>query len=232
MDFLNSVLDPSYSFYLILTARLVLACLLGGIIGYERENMHRPAGFRTHILVCVGSALVMITSEFIFQRYKGAANIDPARLGAQVISGIGFLGAGTIIREGFSVKGLTTAASLWAVSCVGIAAGIGFYEGAIASTLIIYVTLILLKKWEDSFASKAHQRVVCISSLNSPGKIAEYSTVFEKFDIKIKNLEFTNNSNDGSILIKYHVLVPKKIKRETIMDEIQRVEGVLKAYEE
>ena len=104
--------------------RLCLAALLGGIIGYEREHSHRPAGFRTHILVAVGSAVVMLTAVYMSERYPD--HLDISRMPAQVVSGIGFLGAGTILREGFSVKGLTTAASLWAVSCVGLAVGSGF----------------------------------------------------------------------------------------------------------
>jgi putative Mg2+ transporter-C (MgtC) family protein len=160
----------SIQFYLVLALRLLLAGILGGVIGYERESIDRPAGFRTHILVCVGAALVMVTSEYIFHKYKGTVNIDPARLGAQVISGIGFLGAGTIIREGFNVKGLTTAASLWAVSCVGIAAGIGFYEGAVAATILIYLTLLVLKKLEDHFSKKHNFSVIYVKSDNVPGR--------------------------------------------------------------
>ena len=97
--------------FLDILIRIVLAGVLGGIIGIERESINRPAGFRTHILVCVGSALVMITSQYIFFHYSSQVNLDTARMGDQVISGIGFLGAGTIVRKGFNVKGLTTAAS-------------------------------------------------------------------------------------------------------------------------
>lgn len=125
--------------------KLGLAALLSGIIGYEREHSHRPAGFRTHILVAVGSALVMLTSVYISERYNSGEDIT--RMSAQVISGIGFLGAGTILREGFSVKGLTTAASLWAVSCIGIAVGAGFISGALVATLVIYLTLNSLKRF-------------------------------------------------------------------------------------
>ena len=124
--------------------RLITAVILGGIIGFEREHSHRPAGFRTHILVSVGSALIMMTAIYISKHVEG--EVDLSRMSAQVVSGIGFLGAGTILREGFTVKGLTTAASLWTVSCVGIAVGAGFYSGAIAATIIIYVTLNSLKK--------------------------------------------------------------------------------------
>ena len=126
--------------------KLGLAVLLSGIIGFEREHSHRPAGFRTHILVAVGSALIMLTSVYIAEKYKGQMNVDITRMSGQVVSGIGFLGAGTILREGFSVKGLTTAASLWAVSCIGIAIGAGFVAGAVVATLVIYITLNSLKK--------------------------------------------------------------------------------------
>ena len=108
MDELRYIIDAIF--------KMVLTVLFSGIIGFEREHSHRPAGFRTHMLVAVGSTLVMMTSKFVFLEYQGVVTVDPTRLGAQVISGIGFLGAGTILREGFSVKGLTTAASLWAVS--------------------------------------------------------------------------------------------------------------------
>lgn len=136
--------DKSCKVHNISIVRLCLAALLGGIIGYEREHSHRPAGFRTHILVAVGSAVVMLTAVYMSERYPD--HLDISRMPAQVVSGIGFLGAGTILREGFSVKGLTTAASLWAVSCVGLAVGSGFFVGALVATFVIYLTLNSLKK--------------------------------------------------------------------------------------
>ena len=112
--------------------RLMLATLVGGVLGLERERKNRPAGFRTYMLVCLGAALVMMTNQYVFQVYEMS---DPVRLGAQVISGIGFLGAGTIIVTGQNkIKGITTAAGLWAAACCGLAIGIGFYELAIVST--------------------------------------------------------------------------------------------------
>lgn len=125
--------------------KIGLAALLSGIIGFEREHSHRPAGFRTHILVSVGSALVMLTSVYIAK--EQGLTTDVTRMSAQVLSGIGFLGAGTILREGFSVKGLTTAASLWAVSCIGIAVGAGFIAGGLVATVVIYLTLNSLKRF-------------------------------------------------------------------------------------
>jgi putative Mg2+ transporter-C (MgtC) family protein len=131
------------------TIRLVIAVIIGGIIGLERGANNHAAGFRTHILVCVGAALVMVTNEYICQFNELA---DPARLGAQVITGVGFLGAGTIMVTGRNkVKGLTTAAGLWASACLGLAIGIGFYEGALVAAILIFVSLALLPKVEAFF---------------------------------------------------------------------------------
>lgn len=122
--------------------RLLCAMIIGMVIGMEREHTHRPAGMRTHILVALGSCVVMIIGNLISIQYRAMGGIpDPARLGAQVISGISFLGAGTIMREGVNVKGLTTAASLWTVACLGLAAGAGYYIVAVIGMLLVFVTL-------------------------------------------------------------------------------------------
>ena len=118
--------------------RMLLAVLCGSIIGIEREFKRRPAGFRTHILICMGASITTLTSEYLLLVMN--MNTDPARLGAQVIAGIGFIGAGTIIVTRHQrVKGLTTAAGLWAVAIVGLCIGSGFYEGAIMTTLLILI---------------------------------------------------------------------------------------------
>ena len=126
--------------------RLLCAMIVGTVIGIEREYTHRPAGMRTHILVALGACAVMITGQLIFAQYHVYGAVpDPARLAAQVITGVGFLGAGTILREGANVKGLTTAASLWSVACLGIAAGGGYYTVALAGMVFIFITLTLFE---------------------------------------------------------------------------------------
>jgi len=126
--------------------RLACAMLVGLVIGTEREYTNRPAGMRTHILVALGACVVSVTGELLFHEYKIlGATPDPARLSAQVITGVGFLGAGTILREGTSVKGLTTAASVWATACLGIAAGFGYYALALAGMLLMLITLTFLE---------------------------------------------------------------------------------------
>lgn len=128
--------------------KIFIAVLVGGLIGAERESTKRPAGLRTHILVCVASTMVMDINLMIAQQYITA---DPMRLGAQVISGMGFLGAGTIIKEGPTVKGLTTAAGLWAVACLGLVIGAGFYLMALFASLVMLITLKTFSQLEDKY---------------------------------------------------------------------------------
>lgn len=126
--------------------RLLCAMMVGLIIGTEREYTNRPAGMRTHILVALGACVISITSEALFYQYRDlGGDSDPARLSAQVITGVGFLGAGTIMRDGGSVKGLTTAASLWAVACLGLAAGAGYYLVSLLGMIFIFITLTVFE---------------------------------------------------------------------------------------
>ena len=127
--------------------RLVCAMLVGAVIGAERELIHRPAGIRTHMLVALGASAVMITSQMIFAQYRPyGATPDPARLSAQVITGIGFLGAGTILKGGPTIRGLTTAASVWAIACLGVAVGAGYYAVGLIGALCMLVTLVIFEK--------------------------------------------------------------------------------------
>ena len=142
--FIDTFIDShlSFSFELIILVRLILAVIFGGLIGYEREHTGRPAGLRTHILVSLGAAVIMCVSMYGFE------GNDPARLAAQVISGIGFLGAGAIIQGSKGIKGLTTAATLWMSAMIGLAVGNGFYFGSLLATLISLVVLIWFRKLE------------------------------------------------------------------------------------
>lgn len=126
--------------------RMLCAMLVGIVVGVERGRNHRPAGMRTHMLVALGACVTMVVSNYLFVKFRPlGATPDPARLGAQVVSGVGFLGAGTIMREGLSVKGLTTAASIWAVACLGLAAGAGYYAIALTGAAAVYATLTVFE---------------------------------------------------------------------------------------
>lgn len=153
--------------------RLICAMIIGGVVGFQREYMHRPAGLRTHMLVAIASCAVMITSQMIFFDFqKYGASTDPTRLSAQIISGIGFLGAGTILREGTIVKGLTTAASIWAVACLCIAVGAGYYQIGLIGLLLL-ITVLTLVEWlqKKVFAKHTRSCSICVryaSSENTP----------------------------------------------------------------
>uniref|UniRef100_A0A7C5Z5W1 MgtC/SapB family protein n=1 Tax=Caldicellulosiruptor owensensis TaxID=55205 RepID=A0A7C5Z5W1_9FIRM len=204
--------------------KIIFAILAGGLIGIERENVHRPAGFRTHILVCVGSTLVMMTSEYIFTMYyKGHANIDVARLGAQVISGIGFLGAGTIIKDGATVKGLTTAATLWAVACIGLAIGIGYYKGAFLATAAVYLTLILLKKFEVKFVSKGILRSIIVEGNNLKSSIQKIDSILTAHSVTIKDIKFMHEETEK---VCYKALVLPDSNINQLITDLYLIEGV------
>ncbi|MDW7661811.1 MAG: MgtC/SapB family protein [Bacillota bacterium] len=136
--------------------KILLAVLIGGVIGLEREAINRPAGLRTHILVCVASALIM---DVNIKLIVGYVNADPVRMGAQVISGMGFLGAGTIIKEGVTVKGLTTAAGLWSVACLGLVIGAGYYMLALFAVVIMWITLKVFSRFETRINKSKRKRI-------------------------------------------------------------------------
>lgn len=215
--------------------RLILAMIVGGLIGFEREIGNRPAGFRTHTLVCVGSTLVMLTSQFIFEEYSGIVNLDPARLGAQVISGIGFLGAGTILKLGPRVRGLTTAASLWVVACLGLAIGAGYYWGAITATILVYITLILLKKVERIFVRDISALEIDLQLRNKPGQIAKVTDVMGRLNIQIRDIRIFHNEDEDEDIwmkIKFYVRLPAGMNRDILLAELKQIDGVIIESEE
>jgi len=134
--------------------RLLLTLVLSGLVGLERQVHRRDAGLRTHILVALGSALIMLTSLYVFDIYKEQVALDPVRIAAGVVTGIGFLGAGTIIRSPDGVKGLTTAASLWVVAGIGLAVGVGFNKIAIYTTILVLIVLHFLRYVEGSLTKE------------------------------------------------------------------------------
>lgn len=204
--------------------RLLLAMIMGGLIGLEREFVNRPAGFRTHTLVCLGSALIMVTGEHLFKTYHQLVNLDPARLGAQVVSGIGFLGAGTIMNDGHRVRGLTTAASLWVVGCVGLAVGAGFYTGAIAAFVLAYFTLIFLKRFERLFEKKGGVLKIAMTIVDAPGQIAKVTDVMGKFKVQIKDIKIEGTDGDYMDVV-FSISLPPIMDKNTFTAELKRVEG-------
>jgi putative Mg2+ transporter-C (MgtC) family protein len=204
----------------VVLARLILAGFLAGLIGLERESHGRPAGLRTHILVCLGSCLMMIISIYGF---SGPATRDPARLAAQVVSGIGFLGAGTILREGVSIRGLTTAASLWVVAGIGLAIGCGFYLVGVFTAVLSVLTLLFLEPFEKKlFSFKTYHLEIKIGKGMS--QLSEVTASLYKHGWNVKHLEL-DISEDKSEATMDLIVEAKGLKKEHLLAELAKING-------
>ena len=207
--------------------RLVLAALLGAVIGLERESHRRPAGFRTHTLVCLGSALVMLVSAYALARQPGAWPYDPTRIAAQVVSGIGFLGAGTILREGPVIRGLTTAASLWVVAGIGLAVGAGFYLGAVVTTVLSVATLVWLSRIERQVLF-SKESVLSLVVSDQPGQLGAVAAVLGRHGINIRGVEIAPQEGARAAL-QMVVEMPPGVERSRVLADLSALEGVLRA---
>ncbi|MCK8826271.1 MgtC/SapB family protein [Natroniella acetigena] len=206
-----------------IVSRLLLACLLGGLVGLERERSYRPAGFRTYILVAVGSTLIMTVSLKVPLLYEGVLSDpgDPGRIAAQVISGIGFLGAGTIIREGFSVTGLTTAAGLWTVAGIGLAVGAGFYLNAVIATILVMITLTLLMQVDFRLYNSQKLYSLRIKIFDQVGSLGKIASVLGENEIQITDTCIEHCYKEAN-----NVYINLKIQKSEEVDQNQLI-GVL-----
>ena len=219
MEFILNLFD---SFWFESIFKLVLGFMLAGIIGLERSSWNKPAGFRTHSLVGISAVLVMLCGQYMSQEY----NIDPTRIPAQLLSGIGFIGAGTILRDGFNVTGLTTAAGLLAVTCIGLSIGAGFYLGGIIATVIVYVVLSYSYKVLDNLDHfDILEFHINISNNDSLEKIEE---ILSDFNVDIKQIKKSNNdsSENGGTVIIQGQYNKKTFKKNELMRTISSLEDV------
>ncbi len=213
--------------------RLVLSCVLGGIIGYERQSRRKSAGLRTNVLVCLGSCLIMVMSIGLYQDVEGKTNADPARLAAQVVSGIGFLGAGAIMKEGLSVTGLTTAACLWVVAGVGLAVGAGFYTGALISTGLVFVTLGSLSRLDD-WVDHEKNLSLNIHTVDRPGQLMRISRCLEDLQLRVRGVKVNaaddemEEGGERSMYIDLEIFNKQSIKSIIIVDAVRQIDGVIR----
>ncbi len=208
--------------------RLSLSFLLGAVLGLERETHDRPAGLRTFILVSVGSTLVMIVSMTLRDLYPATAGVDPGRIAAQVVTGIGFLGAGTIMREGPFIRGLTTAAGLWVVSAIGLAVGAGFYLVAVATTGLVMIALTLLVRVERYYIGGKGYGRVTVTAADEPGQLGRIASALGERGIDIKDIRM-NPRDEGFVEIDLRVRAPHKDALRLAIQAIMSVKGVRSA---
>lgn len=212
--------------------RLAIAAVLGGLIGWEREQRNKQAGFKTHLLVSVGSALIMLTSIYGFGDLVNHPNarFDPARLAAQVVSGIGFLGAGAILRHSnMIISGLTTAATLWVVAAIGLSVGAGFYFAAVSTTAIVLIIVVFLRGLETKFSATRRLRKLKIFIDDEVGVLHQLNQIIEGEKLEIRKMSLSNLSEEGQpprIAVNLRIRFSSKKNILNVVERLQQVKGV------
>lgn len=200
--------------------RLFLAMLFGGVIGYERESVHSPAGLRTNLLVCLGAALIVLFESYYHEINPGTS--DNLRMAAQVVTGIGFLGAGTIIQTRSHIKGLTTAATIWVTAAIGMAVGGGFYYAAGASVILVLLSLRLLKLLENHLTFKSG-RMLMITGESKGDFAKKLQESLDKMKISFREMRI---SVDAKCFVEASLRIPGNIDIDLLIAEIMKIEGV------
>ena len=215
---------PSYNDIFI---RLIASAILGGVVGLERERHNQPAGFRTHMILCLGATLITLISIYMAETFGNSRNSDPTRIAAQVVTGVGFLGAGAILRFGASIKGLTTATSLWTTAGIGLGIGAGFFYGSLLATLIIIVALAVLNKVEKIFIGSKAAKNLFILTKDIPGILGKIEAILAKYQIAISSIRIIKNSHAHGIEINAVIQTPKQLNFPLLAKEISSIEEIL-----
>lgn len=239
--FLSVAGNPWYISEYEMLFRLVLALVLGGMIGFEREQANHAAGFRTNILVCLGACLLMLLSIYGFSDFVNELNVrvDPARLAAAVITGVGFLGAGTILITGKKISGLTTAASLWVVAAIGLAVGAGFYFASSAVTVMVVLTLWLFNKLERRFIRNKRNYIIFMTCADRASILLDTQKTCTGHDVTISNLTMEDaprfNTHTGDeipdskeLKLTLNVQISRKHKESMVLllNDLKQLEAV------
>lgn len=215
-------IDSSVSSVIYMFLKLLISAILGGLVGYEREVHERPAGLRTHILVCTGATLVMIISLSF-----GTVSGEPGRIAAQIVSGIGFLGAGTIMKQGNIIHGLTTAASLWMVSAIGMAVGIGgvFFLVAAFTTLLVFLTLSGMRRFEPVLGKKIMLKVKIHCPADQADLLSHVLKDLVELGVSVEEIDSSKGTEEERI---YRLLLalPSRVTAEAVMHVLSEVPGL------
>ena len=202
--------------------RLVAAAILGAVIGLEREHSGRSAGMRTQLLVALGSALAMLVSlqfaeKFAYQSAGGVVSVDPARVAYGVMGGIGFIGAGTILRYGSGIRGLTTAASLWCTAAVGLACGFGMYLLAAITTVLVLFALVFLAKLETIIPSRRFRKVTIVIPISDRDNLAVFKSKLTSLGAKVRHTECVRDRNKKLETLIFHIASPTRLSESQLM---------------
>lgn len=225
MEFFSTVLSEDEINWLTALGRILISFIAGALIGLEREMNNQPAGLRTHILISIGSTLVMLISIYITQEFDSPG--DPGRIAAQVVSGIGFLGAGAILKFGADIKGLTTAASIWAMAAVGLAIGAGMYGISIISVIIIVFALTGMNLFEKRVFKDRTQRMIEVVVKKRNSSLQQITEILKQNDVRIHSTGFDRNVHDATDRFIFNVAVTKELDVQKLADELEQQEGTV-----
>lgn len=229
MEILNAIINFCISDIMIdIVTKLSIAIVLSLLIGIEREAVHKPAGIKTHMLICMSATLVMSLGVYLFEKYPD--RLDPSRLPAQILAGIGFVGAGTIIRDGFSVKGITTAASLLAITCIGLAIGAGFYEGAIIATIFVFLALYLTTPIHHLLNKNKKIVLFTITAKSSPETLGRINEFFTSNNTSVLNIKQIQDESSQYTLLKFSVKLASPKQKEILTHELCELSEIKEVY--
>ncbi len=204
--------------YIEVIFKFILAVFLGGIIGWEREMVNKPAGLRTHIIVCLGSTLITIVSTTL-------TGSDPGRIAAQIVSSLGVLGALVVLREGqHIIRGITTAVSMWFMGGVGVAIGAGKYFPAVVSTIALYIILVFLKSLEGRLLGHGRGKILHIMATNRPGLIGDIGKILGAYKVDIVDIKLQITEDIADIVLQ--VTSPDRFDPSGMLCEMQRLDGI------
>lgn len=227
MDTLNELLLSKEITWQVALVRIVFSFLMGSLIGVERETHDQPAGLRTHILISIGATIVMLISIFIPQTFTNFQNGDPGRIAAQVVSGIGFLGAGAILKFGADVKGLTTAASIWAMAALGLAIGAGMYIVGLIGVVVILFALTIMNLFEKRLFKERTVRKIELFVKKEHSDIRKFEKMFKSQDIRIISTGFERKLSEINDKIVFLVGVTTKINIQELCDALEEQKGIV-----
>jgi putative Mg2+ transporter-C (MgtC) family protein len=210
--------------------KLILSLIAGGLVGLNRERHKQPAGFRTHILICLGSTLLMVLSIYIPQTYFDFKNGDPGRIAAQVVTGIGFLGAGAIIRLGTNVRGLTTAASIWLISAIGLSIGAGLYVISLVVVVFALFTLVVLERAERKLMPQLSLKTIALEFNSDNFPESKIKEILKKQNIHLNDMNVSiYNNGTNHTEFKMIVKVPENIRMSellTLFNSLDKIKAV------
>ena len=224
LDYLNQIFQSDEITWETALVRFLFSFILGALVGLERETHNQPAGLRTHILISIGSTMIMLISIYIPQIFP---NSDPARMAAQVVSGIGFLGAGAILKYGVDIKGLTTAASIWVIAAVGLAVGAGMYLVSIIGVVIILFALTIMNIFEKRIFKERSLRKIELILKKQYSEHNSFIEVFEKFDVKINSSGFDRNVQESTDKFTFLVAVTLEMNVQQLADSLEQQPGIV-----